>query len=374
MSKMSDRTFGIELEIVGLSEEGAFLALRHAGIPVNDPQYWRAKHNNIWNITEDGSLDSPDGRTAEVVSPILHGSEGLKQVRKVCQALEAFGAEVNKTCGLHVHVGAKELTPGEVVKIITRYAEHEDFINRLVHPSRRKSAPFCSSMKPYVSKLDPELMVEEKKEIKHLQAAIDVCPICDNSCCRTCRMRKKQIRGLRNKIDSGVKFATVEEIAALVDDRYTNINIQAYCKHGTLEFRQHNGSINATKVVNWIQFVLNFVEQSRALTPHKKKKTDVGNRRYRAVCAALKAAGNRGLTTSQMARVGGWKTSGVPQAVGRLAKTMQCTIKVFDRRYRLVRTPCRSKDNGPLMGLPSHLKAYFLDRSRILQNDFKTWA
>lgn len=391
MSKMPERTFGVELEIVGLSEEGAFLALRHAGIPVNDPQSWGSHRKSAWDIKDDCSLHSPDGRTAEVVSPILRGVEGLKEVRKVCRALESFGGKVNKSCGLHVHVGAKDLTPAEVVKIITRYAEHEDFINKVMHPSRRGRGEFCGSMKPFVPELDPVLMVKEKKEeIKLLQRELDNCNgwydywarrtvACNNGSCRSCQHRKDQIRELERRIETGDNFESVEEIADLICERYMNVNVQAYYDHGTLEFRQHNGTVDATKVTNWIRFVVNFVEQSRALTPRRKnKKAAVRSKklqeRYEAVYSALKTAGARGLTPSQVARVGGWKTTGVPQATGRLAKAMQCTIEVSGGRYKLVRVPHRSKDNGPLMGLPSHVKEYFRSRSRIRRREFEAWA
>ena len=39
-------------------------------------------------------------------------------------------------------------------------------------------------------------------------------------------------------------------------DRYYNLNLAAYARHGTFEFRLHSGSFNAEKVVSWAVFVL----------------------------------------------------------------------------------------------------------------------
>jgi hypothetical protein len=35
-------------------------------------------------------------------------------------------------------------------------------------------------------------------------------------------------------------------------DRYAFVNLRAYTKHGTLEVRGHSGTLNATKILNWI--------------------------------------------------------------------------------------------------------------------------
>jgi hypothetical protein len=82
-------TFGVEIE--------CYVPRDAALAP---PRGWRAK--------TDGSLTAPPAsrmRGAEVVSPILSGAAGLAQVYEACLHLNAIGARVNYTCGLHVHVG-----------------------------------------------------------------------------------------------------------------------------------------------------------------------------------------------------------------------------------------------------------------------------
>jgi hypothetical protein len=164
MSKIPNRTFGVELEIVGLNQEMSYLVLKLAGIPCVDPEDYCARSKDKWRFVDDCSLNGC--RTAEVISPILRGAKGLAQVRKVCNALQAAGAKVNTSCGLHVHVGAKDLTALEVVQLVQRYAEHEQYIDRLFPTSRRGNrAEYCGSMKAAGELLkDPALRIDQQIE------------------------------------------------------------------------------------------------------------------------------------------------------------------------------------------------------------------
>jgi hypothetical protein len=37
-------------------------------------------------------------------------------------------------------------------------------------------------------------------------------------------------------------------------DRYRALNFNAYAKYGTVEVRQHQGTLNADKIINWVKF------------------------------------------------------------------------------------------------------------------------
>jgi hypothetical protein len=51
--------------------------------------------------------------------------------------------------------------------------------------------------------------------------------------------------------------------------RYCKLNLQAYYgAHGkTVEFRQHQGSIEGTKIINWIKFLLRMCTEARDPRP-----------------------------------------------------------------------------------------------------------
>ncbi|MBR1732821.1 MAG: amidoligase family protein, partial [Alloprevotella sp.] len=46
------------------------------------------------------------------------------------------------------------------------------------------------------------------------------------------------------------------------NDRYHSVNPIAYSAHGTIEFRQHQGTTNFTKIKNWVSFLAKLVAYS----------------------------------------------------------------------------------------------------------------
>lgn len=227
------RSFGCEIELTGLNITQAAAALRAAGITT-----WDAVTNSMgpntdeihfsdddpsedeiraaWRVVDDGSVS----RGCEVVSPILSGNSGLDALRRVVRVLKAAGASVNNSCGFHVHVDARDLEGIEIVNAVSRYARHESVIDGFMAPRRRDDrSRWCHSMTPVA---------------QHLLA--------DGA------------------------YSSAQGLQYFVSGRYFKLNVQAFVRHGTLEFRQHAGTLNINKMVNWIIFCVQFVENSR-MTP-----------------------------------------------------------------------------------------------------------
>ena len=131
------RKFGVEIETVGLSRTQLFDALSKAGIHcrIETLNHDTRPH---WKIVPDGSLshrvthsDGLEYNEAgfEVVSPILSGFRGLLEVAKVVNTLVARGAKINNTCGLHVHVDARDMTAEQIFVAVKRYRIHEDTLD-----------------------------------------------------------------------------------------------------------------------------------------------------------------------------------------------------------------------------------------------------
>lgn len=57
-----------------------------------------------WKLVTDSSLQG--NNTFELVSPILVGENGLKELETVCWVLDICNAKVNDSCGFHVHMDA----------------------------------------------------------------------------------------------------------------------------------------------------------------------------------------------------------------------------------------------------------------------------
>ncbi len=114
-------TFGIEIETTipaGTMEVGNRHGNTQAmGLPFG------------WAATSDGSIRTRAGRIGcEFVSPVLRGEEGIRQVVEVCRTLNAMGAQVNSSCGFHVHCGFDRNNRPALARLITFVANFEKAI------------------------------------------------------------------------------------------------------------------------------------------------------------------------------------------------------------------------------------------------------
>ena len=139
---MTSRKFGVEIEIVGISQQRAAKVLRLVGINVNRESYNHTTRN-AWKIVSDASVRNG----FEVVSPPLSGEAGIEEVSRVVTALDDAGASINRTCGLHVHFDAAGLDAAAIKNIILRYAKYEREIDGFMPPSRRgNNNTYCKSI------------------------------------------------------------------------------------------------------------------------------------------------------------------------------------------------------------------------------------
>lgn len=207
-----NRSFGIEIECIGCTMQQGEAAIRAAGIEVNIEGYGHVTRPQ-WKIVPDSSVS--DG--FEVVSPVLTGNDGLEQVRKVARALVGAGAKVDRRCGFHVHVDARDLTGADLVNCVRRYAAHESVIDTFMPASRRGSS---------------------------------------NNYCRP-------MAQILRYFETPTTTESARTVANRTSDRYYKLNLCAFLRHGTVEFRQHSGTVDFRKMLNWIIFCVSFVEDSR---------------------------------------------------------------------------------------------------------------
>ena len=240
---IANRKFGVEIEINGLHTNGAADVLNAVNIECRSEGYHH-ETRAYWKTVTDSSVSG-----CEVVSPPMSGEEGVREVRKVARALARGGASVDRRCGLHVHVDAAGLSVSDVCNIIERYSAFESNIDAFIPQSRRGSNNgFCGSLGYYNN---------------------------DN---------------FRNA-------TSIRQLATVVYERGSKINIQSYAQHGTIEFRHHSGTINASKIEHWIRFCVNFVEMSREVNMYtggvetSNNDTPAPDRRIRVTQKLIKLAG-----------------------------------------------------------------------------------
>lgn len=222
-------TFGVELEIImpsGWTSERLALELTNAGIRTVAETY-NHQVRQCWKIVTDASLgDYVRGR--EVVSPVLSGDEGIRQLYAVCQVLTRINCKVNKNCGLHVHIGARNESIGFFRNIVAMYADAEPIIDTFMAPSRRAS---------------------------------------NNHFCRALRLDRRQLALSTNLNEVAAALSQSGSAAgARSSSRYCKLNLQSFWQHGTVEFRQHQGTVDAEKAVHWVRFCLRLALAARKET------------------------------------------------------------------------------------------------------------
>lgn len=197
------RKFGIEIEAYNCTREKLASELRAAGINVAVEGYNHTTRNH-WKLVTDSSLTG--NNTFELVSPVLEGEAGLKELEKVCWVLEYCDVKVNDSCGLHIHMDAADFDLQTWKNLALSYKHLERVIDSFMPQSRRQNY-YCKGLSS-ISTAD-------------IQAA-------------------QNINDLR---------------AAFGNNRYRKVNLEAYARHRTVEFRQHSGTTNFTKMENWVRFL-----------------------------------------------------------------------------------------------------------------------
>lgn len=206
-SSSRGRKFGVELEIVGLSREAAMQVLRNAGLDVADLGSYTHRVSTSWKVVYDSSLSAGSHNGAcEVVSPPLRGRAGFAALKTAMEALSAAGATVNRSCGTHVHHDVNDMTGPQLADMMVLYTDRQAALDTVLAPSRRNGR-------------------------------------------WTYHWRQSELQDVLSVLRASTGGRRGTRIHA---DRYKTINIMSYPKYGTIEFRQHQGTLNYSKLERWI--------------------------------------------------------------------------------------------------------------------------
>lgn len=203
-------TFGVEIECLMRRDALQNEAVR-TGLPYQYEGYNHVDNKTYYKFVSDSSIQGQN--PIECVSPILGGKKGMKSLKQCCDTLNAAGARVNRSTGLHVHVGAESLDEWAYCSVFVNYMHLEAVIDTFMAESRRaNNSRWCKSL------------------------------------------RGKYIQQINSRSDM---------YYALGGDRYYRVNPCSYGRHKTVEFRQHQGSTDYEKISNWVNFCLKLVAYSK---------------------------------------------------------------------------------------------------------------
>lgn len=210
---LASYTFGVEIECYNARPATiGTIASRH-GMDFRHEGYNHTDHRGHYKLVSDASIHGND--PCECVSPILGNTEqGFNSLKECCAILNESGARVNRSTGLHVHVGG-QITERQYCNTFVNYFYLETIIDTFVSPSRRQGNRYCKAMLGEINEA---------------------------------------------RLNAANTHGQIESV--FYGDRYYKINATAWSCHHTIEFRQHQGSTNYEKIAAWARFCIKLVHWS----------------------------------------------------------------------------------------------------------------
>ncbi|MFJ1328152.1 amidoligase family protein [Capnocytophaga canimorsus] len=213
-----NRRFGVEVEFFGASQNTLKQHLNAQRVNYQFESYNHTTRNH-WKFTSDSSIQGAN--SYEMVSPVLQGNEGLSQLKSACKSLRLSKAQINKSCGLHVHLEVNDYSVENMKTLVKNFYLLEKQFDKMMPESRRENNNrYCAGF------------------------------------CRTYGSKENFF----SKIDS---CTTIESIASYLHTRYLKLNLQSYARYGTVEFRHHSGTTMFSKIKSWILICSRLVEFSK---------------------------------------------------------------------------------------------------------------
>ena len=176
MNTVSNRGFGIELKMFGGIPQQVARALTAAGVTTMSEDY---NHNTRthWKIVTDGSIRDSRGclieTGMELVSPILYGEDGLRQIRLVCEVLNRLQLRVNQSTGFHVHHGVSDYNLRDWKMLLLQYVKHEDTVSAFL-PASRHANQYCKKLRTRWASLETAFTeIQSKKTTDALMLAVN---------------------------------------------------------------------------------------------------------------------------------------------------------------------------------------------------------
>lgn len=202
-------TFGVEIECLVPRQAMQDAAIRN-NMPFRYEGYNHTDNNHYYKFVSDSSIRGEN--PIECVSPVLTSKDGFKSLENCCNSLNEAGAQVNVSTGLHVHIGAQNLSDDAYINVFINYQLMQDVIDKFMAKSRRENnSRWCQSL--------------------------------DNFNFEDC--------------------STIADVYRKMHDRYFKVNPESYLRHKTIEFRQHQGTTDFKKISNWVRFCAKLVGWSR---------------------------------------------------------------------------------------------------------------
>lgn len=263
--------FGIEMEMTGITRSRAASLMarffrtesRHEG-GAYDTYIARDEQGRKWKAMNDSSLipqkkvngnitDASSFYRTEVVSPIL-SYEDIPKLQELVRTLRKAGAFANKSCGIHIHVGAERFTVKTLRNLVNIMASKEDMIYRALQINPSRESRYCR-------KANTTFLKELNRE------------------------KPDTLDGIADLWYQEAPYGRTHHYNST---RYHGLNLHATFTKGTVEFRLFNGTLHAGEIKAYIQFCLAVAHQALTQKKASARKTETDNEKYAFRCWMLR--------------------------------------------------------------------------------------
>lgn len=178
---------------------------------------------NQWGAAAHGDGSIQLSHPLEVATAPAQGESFVKQIDQICAGLKKCKAKVDTSCGLHVHVSARDLTSAQVLGLVRLYARVEPALYSIVAASRRDN---------HYSKM--------------WGASFEMGEVFDKG---TVSERFDRLEATLYGSKSSAR--SIKEAPYKHDCRYHGLNLNSLLLYGTIEFRLHHGTVDPVKIKMW---------------------------------------------------------------------------------------------------------------------------
>lgn len=203
--------FGVELEFFGMSATEVTNEMQKVFGLQHQPSFAMDIKGRRWALKRDGSVA---GEGHEFVTPPIMFND-IETLHKLATKLNANGARTNQSCGMHVHVDSSAFNVQSLKRLIAYWKQHEDALYRACGVLQHRENGYTRKMGDRIN-LDRINSATSTNEIVH----------------------NWQL------------------------GRYVGLNITSILRHGTVEFRLFNGTMDPEKVVNNVILALSVISRT----------------------------------------------------------------------------------------------------------------
>tara|TARA_R110002012_G_scaffold77863_2_gene198554 strand:- start:6908 stop:7933 length:1026 start_codon:yes stop_codon:yes gene_type:complete len=233
-------TFGIEIECL---------------LPY-DADLTKLQRMNVACV-RDGSIQSMGGHTAvEFVTGVLTGDRGVKQLKAILKELNKQGAKVNRSCGIHVHIGGASFNRQFSANAIRLGYQLQDELYSMMPPSRQNNS-YCKK-------------------------------ISDNIGWNTREQKNETIANyVFGAVELNNRYNKKCDLGRYPSNRYSWLNLvrcNTASRGETIEFRLHSGTTDFKKIFNWLLIcmsITNFAENNEKQIWRNEKHNTYQGGKYR---------------------------------------------------------------------------------------------